>query len=342
MHDRLPARRLGALLTTACCLLAATSASATENGQIRGLLGAPSYELATPQFPGLYGQLWVQHYSADKVRGDDGEELTQAVATPLGPLGVQVKAHVRADVVVPRLTYITEQIVADGRLGFSVALPMVHQRTDVTLSAALPAGLSAGQIAVANALLAQEGARRSGSETGLADTELASFIDWASDESRVVAGFAVVAPTGDYDSQRAVNPGAGKYWTLRPLMVASRVWENGLEFGMRATYSFNTKNRDTDVRSGQYLHADWAAMFRATDSWRLGLQGYVVQQTTNDKGPNVAEHGNKARTLGAGPVLAYLSESGTWGLDAKAMQEFSVRNRPEGQVYWLRLNVRLD
>jgi hypothetical protein len=78
------------------------------------------------------------------------------------------------------------------------------------------------------------------------------------------------------------------------------------------------------------------------DQWRLGLQGYVLEQTTVDRGPGVPEHGNKVRALGAGPVAGYLAESGTWGLDVKVMKEFSVRNRPEGTTSWVRLNVRLD
>jgi hypothetical protein len=40
--------------------------------------------------------------------------------------------------------------------------------------------------------------------------------------------------------------------------------------------------------------------------------------------------------------VAYTSESGTWAVDMKVMQEFAVRNRPEGQLGWLRLNLRLD
>ena len=326
----------------AAALLAAGPATAAENGQVRGLLGAPSYELATPQFPGWYGQIWYQHYEADKLRDNDGHTPTQSAATPFGPVTLGVNAKVRADVLVPRVTYITEKIVFDGRLGFSATLPITHQTTTVRFDAALPAGLSAGQIAAVNSLLAQQGAARSGSQTGLADMELAGFIDWAQDESRIVGGLALVAPVGDYDKTRAVNTGSGKYWTLRPLLVASRVWENGLELGLRATYSFNSVNRDTDVRSGQYLHADWAAMYRANDRWRVGLQGYVLKQTTHDTGPNVAADGNKAQALAAGPVVAYIPDSGGWGFDVKLMQEFSVRNRPEGVIGWVRLNVRLD
>ena len=83
-------------------------------------------------------------------------------------------------------------------------------------------------------------------------------------------------------------------------------------------------------------------MYALGDLWRLGVQGFVLTQTTKDKGTGVADDGNKVQTLGLGPTVAYLSESGTWALDFKVMQEFEVRNRPEGTIGWLRLNVRLD
>ncbi|KQV95820.1 transporter [Rhizobacter sp. Root1221] len=319
-----------AILASALLAAFAAPAHATENGQLRALLGAPSFELVTPQFPGLYGQLWYQHYNADKVRDDNGDQVSR---TGPGGVPIKVKANVRADVVVPRLTYVTEQIVADGRLGFGAALPIVSLRNHV--------GLSSGVPALAPALAAQSSSL-SGEKTGLGDMEVSGFVDWQQDESRFIAGLALGVPTGDYEAGRAANPGAGNFWTVRPLIVASRVFENGLEFGTRAAYSFNTTNRDTDVRSGQYLHADWAAMYRVTDMWRAGLQGYVVKQTTNDRGATVAADGNKAQVFAAGPMVAYTSESGTWAVDFKVMQEFEVRNRTEGQIGWLRLNVRLD
>ena len=318
------------------------SALATENGQLRALLGAPSYELASPQFPGWYGQLWLQHYSAKRLKGDDGQALQTQAATPLGTLPVQIQGEIEADVFVARGTWVTEKLVADGRLGFSATLPLVHQRNDIRLSATLPPGAPAGAATAVQALLDQQSAQRSGSKSGQGDLDLAGFVDWQQDDSRLVLGLSVVAPTGAYDAQRAVNPGAGKFWTVRPLLLASRVWENGVELGLRATYSVNTRNTATDVRSGQYLHADYAAMYRVNDEWRVGLQGYLVEQTTNDSGPGVAAHGNKARVRALGPMLAYVSEDGVWSADVKVVKEFAVRNRPQGTTTWVRLNLRLD
>lgn len=325
-------------------LLAATivtTAHATENSQVRALLGAPSYELTTPQFPGVYGQMWVQHYEGRKLRDDNGDEPTMNVTLPgVGAVPVKVDGSIRAKVLVPRVTWVTEQIVLDGRLGFSAAFPMVDQTTHVGLRAALPPGTPAQTVAAVNAALAQVAATRSGTHAGLADPEFAGFIDWQQDESRLVAGVAVNAPLGSYDRNRVVNTGSGHYWTVKPLLVASRVWENGFSAGLRATYSINTRNTDTDVRSGQYLHMDWSGTYRLNDFWQVGLQGYVLKQTTDDRGGVAGP--NRVQALAAGPVVAYLSESGEWGVDVKAMQEFSVRNRPEGLITWVRLNFRIQ
>ena len=331
----------------ALALLAAAPAWATENSQVRALLGAPSYELATPQFPGWYGQAWIQHYEGTKLRDENGDAPTRSGAAAIPGLGtltfpVAVSGAVRADVLVPRITWVTEQIIADGRLGFSATLPIVSQTTHISLTPTLPAGLPGAAVAAIRAGVDAQAAALSGSHTGLADPELAGFLDWQQDDYRIVAGVAVNPPLGDYDKNRAVNTGAGKFWTVKPLLVASKVWENGVSVGLRATYSINTRNTDTDVLSGQYLHADWSGTYRLNDQWQVGLQGYVLKQFTSDEGGTAPAHGNKVQALSAGPVVAYIAESGNWALDVKAMQEFSVRNRPEGILTWVRVNFRLD
>jgi hypothetical protein len=329
-------------LGAALALAAALPAHATENYAVRALLGAPGFELTTPAFPGWYGQAWYQRYDASSIRGDDGKVLTQTANTPLGPLELTVNGKITANVYVPRITYISEHVLNDGHLGFSATLPYVDQTNEVTLDPSLPAGLSQLQVDVTNALLKLQADPLNGTRRGQADLELEGFVDWQLEATRVIGGFTMDAPVGDYDKNRSVNPGAGNYWTVSPLLVVSKVWESGIEAGLRTTYSFNTVNKDTQVRSGQYLHMDWTALYHVNDLWRLGLQGYVLKQTTDDSGPGVAANGNKGQALSAGPALAYLSESGNWAVDVKWMQEFAVRNRPEGNMLWLRFNYRLQ
>lgn len=339
--DRLCLMPRALVAVAVASLAAAGAAHATENSQVRALLGAPSYEISTPQFPGLYAQFWYQHYEADKLRDADGKTPTQALTIPgVGTLPLTVNGSIKADVFVPRLTWVTEKIVMDGRLGFSAAFPLVRQTNDFTLTTVLPAGVPANVAAAVNQQLAAAGGALSGKRSGMADPELAAYLDWQQDESRVALGVAFNPPMGSYDADRPVNPGAGKYWTFKPLLVASRVWENGFAVGLRATYSFNTRNDDTGVRSGQYLHADWSGTYQLNDQWKFGVQGYVLKQFTADRGGDAGA--NKVQALSAGPLIAYLAESGDWGVDFKVMKEFSVRNRPEGTVTWLRLNYRLN
>ncbi|WP_431050105.1 SphA family protein [Roseateles sp. L2-2] len=341
MFIDLPRARPSALAAFVTLSVVAGAAHATENSQVRALLGAPSYEISTPQFPGVYLQTWYQHYEADKLRDADGNTPTRSLTIPgVGALPLTVNGSIKADVFVPRLTWVTEKIVMDGRLGFSAAFPLVKQTNDFTLTTVLPAGLPATAVAQINQQLSAAGGALSGTRSGMADPELAAYIDWQQDESRVALGVAFNPPMGSYDASRAVNPGAGKYWTFKPLLVASRVWENGFAVGLRATYSFNTRNDDTGVRSGQYLHADWSGTYNVNDQWKVGVQGYVLKQFTADNGG--AAGANKVQALSAGPLIAYLAESGEWGVDFKVMKEFSVRNRPEGTVTWLRLNYRLN
>lgn len=303
------------------------AASATENGQVRALLGGAAQELSTPQVPGWYGQVWLQHYRARRLRDHEGNN---AVATGGGQV-LELHAEIEATTLVTRLSFMSERRLFEGRWGASASLPWVRQRQQLSLSGNLPAPQ-----------LRTAGQARSGHDIGLGDTEITSFIDWQTDTHRLVASLGVVAPSGDYEQNRTVNTGAGRYWTFRPILAAAYAWENGFEVSTRSAYSFNSRNRASDVRSGQYLHSDFSGLYRLHDKLRLGLQGFVLKQTTDDDGQNVAAHGNRVQALGLGPVLGYTAPDGRWAADAKLLREFGVRNRPEGVIGYLRLMLRLD
>jgi hypothetical protein len=330
-------------LLAAAAFAACGTASATENGGIRALLGAPSYEMTTPAFPGWYGQTWYQHYDSTDLRTDSGDKTVTSHANipGVGPVAADFGYHIKADVFVPRITYIAEQVLWDGHLGFSATLPIIHIDQQVTLTPQIPAGAPPVLAAGLAQAFAAKAAQNSGSRSGQGDLQMEAFADWQMDANRVIAGLEVIAPTGDYDKARGViNPGMGNYWTINPMIVLAHIWENGWQFGVRATYSFNTTNKDTQIRSGQYFHDDWSMLYHWNDNWQIGAQGYNVIQTTSDEGPWVDPNGNKVRINAVGPSVAYLSDSGNWALDVKVLDEFGVRNRPQGIVTWARLNFR--
>lgn len=319
--------------------LAAAGAQATERGQLRALLGLPGQDLTTPLLPGFYFQANYQKYSADRFNNNSGERTV--VSTPQPNVRARADTKVDADVLALRATWLSEARWGEGKLGISATLPVVDSSVKVS-----PTFLGGPVLPAVATGVRRQAAAQSGQQSGIADMEIAPFIDFQDDESRVTFALAVVAPTGEYDKDRPVNPGAGNFWTLRPIVTVSRVFDNGWELGARNTYSFNSENRDTDYRSGQYLHSDLSALYGFGNGWKLGAGGYVVYQTTRDHGGKGAEaapsDGKRARVVGVGPALSWQSESGTWGLEAKVLKEYHAENRPEGTVGWLRVLMRLD
>lgn len=326
-------------LAAAALLSLPLASQATENQSVRALLGAPGQEMSMPQLPGLYGQLWLQDYRATRFRDGDGADQRFAVAP-----GVTARreGNIHAQVLVPRLTWVSEARLGEGRLGVSATLPLIHMDVKTRLVGEFPAGTPAAVKAAVQGQLDALAATRSDRFNGVGDMEVAPFVDFQDDESRLVLLAAVVLPTGAYDPARSVNTGSGRFYTLRPGLLWGRAWESGLEMGVRATYSFNTRNSATEVRSGQYLHLDGSALYRLSDQWRVGLGGYALQQTTRDTGAAAAADGGKVRAFALGPTVAWQSLDGTWALEAKWLPEFSVENRPEGRTAWVRLMMRLD
>jgi hypothetical protein len=332
-------RRAAPVALATCLLLVSPSGWATENQSVRALLGAPGQEMTMPQLPGVYGQLWTQQYSATQFRDARGHDQSAAVGNGVSAVR---GGSIEALAIVPRLTFISEDRLGDGRMGLSVTLPYISLDANTRLTARFPSGTPAQVQAAVKAQLAAKGQALSDHVDGLGDMEIAPFLDYQDDESRLVLLAALVAPTGDYRLTRSVNTGSGKFWTFRPGFLYGLALDSGLELGTRVTYSINQQNNETGVRSGQYLHMDYSLMYRMADTWRVGLQGYLLQQTTRDKGPGVAADGNKAEIFAAGPSLGYSSEDGQWGAELKVLPEWRVRNRPQGTTSWLRLMFRLD
>ncbi len=328
-------RKIAAALAVAGAIIASAGVQATERNQLRALLGLPGQDLTTPLLPGVYFQTNYQHYSADRANGNDGKPVV--AATPQPGVSARADSHVTGDVLALRGTWLSEARWGEGKLGVSATLPIVRSQVQVS-----PTILGGPVLPAVVAGVNAQAAAASGTREGLADMEIAPFIDFQDDESRVTFAMAVVAPTGDYDRARPVNPGAGNFWTLRPIVTVSKVFDSGWELGARNTYSFNTENRDTHYTSGQYLHSDLSALYGLKGGFKVGAGGYAVYQTTSDKGVGAPANGNRARVFGLGPALSWQSESGVWGLEAKVLKEFEAKNRPEGTVAWLRLLIRLD
>lgn len=117
-----------------------------------------------------------------------------------------------------------------------------------------------------------------------------------------------------------------------------------LEFSTSFGAEFHTTNTDTDYHSGSLAYLEWALNYRAFESLpalTVGVQGYALKQFTDDKiaGSKVGD-GFRSQALAVGPQITY--NFGDVAVAVRWDHEFDVKNRPEGDKFWIAFNVPLN
>ena len=365
-------------------LVACGSAAATEDFDLRYAPGYGGADMSAPFEGGWVFQAHAYYYSAN-VRGtttvntDLTPALSAALHTPLPANSAGAVTTIRTNDqqtvygLLPRLSYMSSTTFLGATLGGTVLLPLIDKgsvagvtsvNTTLTgVAATLPsptqqalrAQVNAGATAQGNALATAN----TNKTWGTGDLEFSPILRWSTEATQTLFVMTVVAPTGDYDKNRAANPSAGRFWTFRPAVQWSYIGD-GWDFGTRLAYSYNTHNVDTAYKSGSYLNWDFSAMKSVSDSTRLGEAGYAVDQLTRDKStltPTecVSKFGGavgcaaaeareaptldqKGRVFGLGPEVAYIHGAGDYLLEARVMKEFGVQYRPKGFTAFVSLS----
>ncbi len=283
-------------------MLLSAPASASEGGSDTIGKGSEGFIAgALPPDPGIYGVLYLNRYEADRFNDEHGNSSVP---------GFDLEAKVAA----ARLFYMSDIKIAHGRLGFFV----------IGSAASLRLRSSAGR----------------GSYEGFGDLTVGPVIGWIVGDFHPAIATDIVLPVGDYRASRALNTGSNHY-AFRPIVSLSYLPANGLEMSAKVTYTFNTRNKATDYSSGDLFHFDYSASYPVTRKLRLGVNGYYLRQTTDDRqyGAAVNVDGNRGRVAAIGPALHY--DLGKIGFDLKALKEFDARNRAEGTSLWLKVVTRL-
>ncbi|SEM52648.1 Uncharacterized conserved protein [Pseudomonas sp. ok272] len=245
----------------------------------------------------------------------------KATKLDISSLGGKVPGvEIKSEAVIPRLDYLSPLRVAGGRLGFYIAQPWIKQEVAVF-------GLSDDR-------------------ESMGDTTLAPIVLWDMGKNlTLAAALEVTIPTGEYDASRLANT-SNNFYTYKPLVSFTWLPTENTELSMKTTYSFNQENHDTDYRSGQIFHFDYSASYQVADNLHIGLNGYYLKQTTDDKqyGRTVQFNGEdvndgvKGQVFAIGPAvhltfLKYATAELRWA------KEFDVENRPEGQMLWAKVTI---
>ncbi|MDC7705542.1 SphA family protein [Vogesella indigofera] len=292
-------RALTTLVTMGALLSLAAASWATEGGGGMYPNGNENYLTGALPPPGFYVLGYASSYRADTLRDNNGDKLP-----------VDFKLQVNA--VAPRFIWVSDLPLAGGQLAMHAITPLVE--LDATVNGQSQRKRELGDIVLGGGAAYH-----------------------VSDKLHYYAGLDINAPTGQFDKNDLVNVGRN-YWNVEPLLAVSYVQPSGINADVKLMYDYNWKNKDTDYRSGQEVHADYALGWGFGNGWVAGVGGYAYRQVTDDTGPNVAAHGNRGKAFAIGPSIKYDNGKGYF-VTAKWQRESGVANRARGSEFKLRMTL---
>jgi len=159
--------------------------------------------------------------------------------------------------------------------------------------------------------------------------------------------FQTVFPTGRYDEDKNLNPGANAF-SFNPYWSGTFFITPQWTVSARAHYLWNGENDDPfvglgldEVQAGEAVHANVATSYEVIPKQlRLGINGYWFKQISATEGTNDAGHtadihdDEMALAIGPGALLSF---SPNTHLFFNAYFETETDCRPEGERFVLRL-----
>lgn len=285
--------------------LVGMQAHATEGGGNAYPNGAEGFMAGALPPQGVYYQNFLNHYTVDKLTDSNGHDAGQDI-------------NIQATADVSRFIYMTDTKILGADWGMYTTIPLVDISGD----------LSVGGTRVAES-----------STSGIGDISISPLmLAWHQPNFHYAFALELTAPTGQYDKNRFANPGRN-YWVFTPVFVATYL-NNGFEASAKFMYDFNRKNSDTDYRSGQEFHFDYAVGYHL-ENYTLGVAGYYYQQTTDDKQHgDIYQDGYKGKAFAIGPAVKIDTAAG-YSVELRYQKEVSTENKPEGDKFWLKFTTKL-
>ncbi|SEN71022.1 SphA family protein [Nitrosomonas marina] len=291
---------------TARDTIAKEGADQYPNGAENWLAGA-----APPA--GNYFLNYSGHYSGSLRNGDSNEVSEASLDTWFNAF---------------RFIHISETRILGGNFSAHIVIPIVHQSMNCSDCTSI---------------------------SGLGDITISPVgFSWHLGDWHWVAAMDIRMPTGKYKAGKPEKSIGTNYWSIEPLFAVTWLSEKGWEISNKFMYNIKDTNKEfrtttgepqMDYASGDELHIDFLVGKRF-GLWGIGLSGYYLKQTTNDKldgqiiSPALGpwSPGRKGEVLAIGPSVIYNSPTGTI-LIGQLQNEMYATNRFQGYMAWLRLNI---
>jgi len=307
-------------------IAAATSARADEGGVPFWFSGQYASMAAVAPTPGWTLTLLPYYYngSADNSKTfAKGNTLVTNVDSHLGLMNAQ-------------LGYAWDAKVLGGVPMIGLSWGAGNNGTSANILATLPS--------------ATPQATLSDSVNGGTDLYPIATLSWGKDNDNWMAYLTGDVPTGAYNSQRLSNIGIGHGAIDAGGGYTYLNQKTGLEFSAVAGLTYNFKNADTNYRSGVDSHLDWALSQFLSESWEVGVVGYVYYQLSADTySTNGVVGGIRQRVLGGfkskvasvGHEVGYVFKIGkqTGYFNLRGYWESGAQNRLEGYALFATVNL---
>jgi hypothetical protein len=354
-----------ASLPWVCLLACGLNAQAAESYKLRQApVGAFGGEIAAAaDNPGFFGTASLTQLQIYKIADAAGNNVAPApiapiqlnpalpykVAFPTGSLAFN-QDQTQLNLVGG---YLTEGTYGDGHMVFAINVPFIQQKrsfvvtqpagtltpapTTPPLSAAIVGQLNAGAAqanAAVQAKVLAAGVNQNLETSGVGDTELSTLWVRHVDRLKVAAGVSLFVPTGSYDKNRGPNPGFGNFYTLRPGVAVTynlnpkhsdEAWDSGVTIAGRFSYGINSRNKDTDYKSGNFIYSE-GGVVKVSGDWAYGLNVFSIQQISDDTGSGATLGGNRYKTNGVGPFVSFKLPGKDAGFNLQYSDNFGGRN----------------
>jgi hypothetical protein len=268
---------------------------ATENGGCAYPNGAEDFMAGAVPPPGTYFLNYFLYYPASDFKDSNGHNV-------FSDFDLKVTANVF------RFVHVTDKKIFGGFLGMQVLIPVLNIDIEIM--------------------------NDSDNKTGIGDIVINPFLlSWHFKNWHFATGLDFFMPTGNYDKEDLANT-SRNYWTFEPAFGVTYVSDSGFEISSKFMYDFNTKNDDTDYKSGQEFHCDYT-IGKKFENVSVGIGGYYYKQVTSDEidGEKVSD-GLKGQVFAFGPQLKYDYKNMSFTI--KYQKETEVENRAEGQNFWFK------
>ncbi len=154
-------------------------------------------------------------------------------------------------------------------------------------------------------------------------------------------GLDLMTPAPVYHKGGPINVGQHNFATTPSGAFTYLPYHGKTEISSRLQYIVNYTNAANNYHSGNELLVEYVAMQNVTRKLAIGANGYIYQQTTDDRLLDVIyAGGNRGRDLAIGPEVRY--QLGPLVLIAKYFRDTLVENRPCGNAFWVEFAIPLS